>query len=249
MQLSYEQAGPLLALVGMAEATDRRLELEEIGHELKLSLGVVQARLLELEEAGLIRSMTGTAPRLVTAGRQYLRRRGEVEPELLGFLPKLIEDLEARRALLEAGAELVDEFRLAVHCRSEAVYVRQLLPACSAERLDRGLAINLFAAAISLLSRLSCAARPACLAEEMIALALLEQARIKLEAELVAGVLDSEQCLDAQRSLSSLFDLFEDDQALRLWSPEGLDQTARTDPASWFEPYSQVPRTGYLRVL
>jgi hypothetical protein len=73
----------------------------------------IQTDLEQLEALGLVlaRLDEGFAPRLLAAGRQFLARRGHVEHDILRFLPRTIDDLNAREALLVAGTILVDEFR------------------------------------------------------------------------------------------------------------------------------------------
>jgi hypothetical protein len=51
------------------------------------------------------------SPRLLDAGRQFLAARGDVPRGELTFLPRAIDDLHARQALIHGGTVLVDEFR------------------------------------------------------------------------------------------------------------------------------------------
>jgi hypothetical protein len=85
---------PLLEAVGMAEAAGDEFGLaqrEALAKELDTSAGAWQFLGEQLDRAGLTLNASGEEldpPMLLNAGRQYLERKGEVEPEVLHFLPR-----------------------------------------------------------------------------------------------------------------------------------------------------------------
>jgi hypothetical protein len=130
----------------------------------------------QIEDLGLALSglEEGLHPILLNAGRQYLALAGDVEVAVLPFLPSVIDDLHARRALLYGGTVLVDEFRAALLTRAGVGYAREIVPPAFVPAVDERLALDLFPAAVALTARLS-AGRPAgCVAEEILAVALLQ---------------------------------------------------------------------------
>jgi len=103
--------------------------------------------------------------------------------------------------------------------------------------------------------------RPAgCVAEEVLAVALLQETRVWLEMELDTGELDRTTMDAAAGELRGLFELFQDDDVLDMsemrepsdaaasrFSPRALqmgiaDQTVER----WFDPFGWTAPTGYL---
>ena len=107
----------LLEAAGMAHASEIALDVAELSHEFDVPEQTIRTELEQLEALGLVLTGfgEGLAPVLLTAGRQFLVRRGDVEHEVLSFLPAVIDDLNARKALLVAGIHrLVVEAQQAV---------------------------------------------------------------------------------------------------------------------------------------
>ena len=154
---------------------------------------------------------------MLDAGRQYLESHGEVDAATLRFLAGHIDDLHARASLLRAGTALVDEFRAAV-LRGRAVeHARALVPHAFAVAVTERIALDLFAASVALMARLSAGARAGCVAEEIVAVALLDEALEWLAMRARAGELEEGAARAAIDKLRGIFDLFEDDDVLRVF--------------------------------
>jgi hypothetical protein len=178
----------------------------------------------------------------------------------LGFLPRTIDDLFARRAFLCGGSVLVDTFRGDLIAGKGVEHAREIVPPAFERAVDEGLAFNLFAAAVSLMTRLSTEQPAGCVAEEVIAVSLINEARAWLELEADSGELSAPTAAAAIDVLSDLFALFEDDDVLRMFDMrepadavlDGVSDTAlwlgvadqRLE--AWFIPFGGVAPTGYL---
>lgn len=237
--MRYDDAAPLLQAAGMAEARDAPLDLVDLGRETGEAVEVLDQRLRALEDLGLLidgRDVgIGVPPLLLRAGRQYLAARGDVRPEVLAFAPRIFDDLHAREALLEASAILVDEFGDAIAEGHGVAFACSIVPEGFREDVTARLAVELYAAAVALIARLVDGEPAACVAEEVCAVALLNEARSWLyETEL-----DTSERAAAIEALPSLFALFEDADALG-----DVDEDVR----SWFVPFFGRPAAGHLGV-
>src|SRR5450755_2880565 len=103
----------LLQAAAVAQAADEPFDLAALAEHLHTSEPSLRGEVEELDRAGLLLSGVGEAqpPLLLSAGRQYLASGGDISSEVLDFLPRVIDDLHAREALLHGGVVLVDEFR------------------------------------------------------------------------------------------------------------------------------------------
>ena len=246
----------------MAEAGKVSLDLSRLADELQRSVDDVRAQVEQLEAWGLL--LVGPEnelpPMLLDAGRQYLRARGAVDRDVLSFMPATLDDLNARRAVLDAGARLVDEFAYQV-ARGRAIeHAQELVPRAFADSVTAQLAVDLFAAAVALIARLSINSPAACVAEEIVAVRLIEEAQGSLDLAYDAGELEGDAAAKAAAELDSLFELFEDDDVMRLFEMREPADAAvgRHDPISrqmgvadqrveaWFEPFWGLPATGHL---
>ncbi len=204
--------------------------------------------LADLDAWGLVWTLDDGDPvRLTHAGEQVLARAGAVGNQVLTYLPHWIDDLHAREALLEAATVLVDDFRTALADGEGVLFALDLVPDVYAEHVDDRLAVNLFAAAISLTTRLGQDLAAACLAEELMAVALIVQATHLLED----GRLDAAALSTAVRALDGLFDLFQDDDVLAVGHGDPHDPEDGPDPQAphtWFAPWGGVRVEGtYLQ--
>ncbi len=261
--MEFSEAAPVLHAIAMAEASDEPLDIPTTATELELSQADLRQRIQQLEHNGLALAGLDEAfhPILLNAGRQFLTRSGEIDDDVLSFLPGVIDDLHARRALLRGGIILVDEFRAAVLTDGGVEYAQDLVPPAWAPAVDERLALDLFAAAIALTTRLSDGQPAGCVGEEILAVSLMQEARALLEMELETGELDRSTMDAAAAELSELFELFQDDDVLNMFdmrepsdaaaarfSPEArhlgiADQTTE----HWFDPFGGTAPTGYLR--
>jgi hypothetical protein len=252
----------LLQAAGMAQANDEPLDVPELARELDVSEAGVRMDISQLYAMGLMLDglEDGLPPILLTAGRQFLAGGGEVNGHVLSFLAHVIDDLHAREALLAAGTSVVDGFRTALLGGEAVVHARQLVPPAFAGAVDDRLALNLFAASVALVARLSDGAAAACVAEEIIAVGLIGEARLWLEMQREDGSLDEAAEDAASDELRGLFDLFEDDDVLQMFDmAEPADAAvARHDRINqqlgvadqrverWFDAFGGAAPTGYL---
>jgi hypothetical protein len=248
---------------GMAQASKEMLDVAELARDLDTSEPVVEMDIGQLHALGLVLDglEEGRPPMLLNAGRQFLARRGDVDHDVLGFLPRVIDDLSAREALLVAGTLLVDEFRVALLRGDSVEHAQQLVPPAFTAAVDERLALDLFAATVALMARLSDGAPAGCVAEEIISVGVMEEARAWLEMRREEGELDEAEERAASEELRGLFELFEDDDVLNMFEmTEPADAAlAGHDPInqqlgvadqrveSWFYAFGGTSPTGYLR--
>jgi hypothetical protein len=261
---SFDRMAPALNAVGMAAAKDRPIDLGLLAKDLDESREGIEMLLEHLDHWGLVMLAPADEPELppllTRAGSQFLAMKGNVRDEVLSFLPGIIDDLHARDALISGGTVLVDEFRYQVVKGSTVDHAASLVPGAFEGAVDDEIAINLFAAAVALMARLSCGKPAGCLAEEIMAVALLENATIWLEMKADRGELEAEAVETAQGELRGIFELFEDDDVLNLFEMEEPadaalaghswinQQMAVVDQRleAWFRPFGGVIGTGYL---
>jgi hypothetical protein len=197
---------------------------------------------------------------MLRAGEQYLDLRGEVERDVLAFLPAVLSDLHAREALLRAGTIIVDEFRYAVVSGREIEHAQELVPPAFVGAVDRKLAVDLFAASIALLARLSADEPAGCVGEEIVAISLLSEARAWLEMRAERDEISRDAQRDASSDLEGLFELFQDADVLRMFEmQEPADAAVARDSwideaagiadqrvSAWFLAFGGTATTGYL---
>jgi hypothetical protein len=234
----FDHVATLLQAAGMAEAQDAPLDLVDLAQESGELIEVVDERLRRLEDLGLLLDGRevgiGAPPLLLRAGRQYLRAGGGVRPEVLAFASRVIDDLHAREALLEASAVLVDDFGDAIAEGNAVAFAISIVPPDARRSVTPRLAVALYGAAVALIARVVDGEPAACVAEEVLAVALLNEARSWLyEADL-----DTAERAAALDALPSLFALFEESRALR----GDIDPDVRT----WFAPFHGRPAAGHL---
>lgn len=252
----------ILQNAGMAEAAGEPLDLAALADGLGVREQTVATLVDQLEAAGLLLSGRDEhgKPVLLAAGRQFLKVGGEVPWEVMHFLPSVVDDLHAREALLFAGSVLVDEFRYQLLNGGHVEHAAELVPPAFAPAVDEALAIDLFAAAVALMARLSAGEPAGCVAEEIIAVRLIEEAAGRLEGRGEGGELSAEQVASAKSELHGVFELFQDDDVLSMF-----DMVEPADAAvaehdlvnqqlgvadqrveSWFKPFGGTIPTGYL---
>lgn len=252
----------LLQAAGMAEAPGERIDLGSLAEELSISAETLQFEVGQLQAMGLVSLVEeDEPPRLRHAGRQWLTAQGEWSRDALHFLPVYFDDLYARQALITAGTVLVDEFRHRLLEGTGVEYAReQLVPPAFAEAINETIALNLFAAAVALMVRLSDDRPAGCVAEEIIAVALLEQAEAELGTRADEGDISQAEAEHARGELRGLFGLFEDDDVLNMFemaepadaAVEGHHPIKRAAGVvdqrleAWFRPFGGVTLTGYL---
>jgi hypothetical protein len=259
----FDELAPLLNAIGMAEARDEPLDIGGLASELGRSHVNIEELVDQLNRMGLSfapRDEPEETPSLMRAGVQYLEKKGDVEDEVLHFLPRVIDDLYARKALLHGGSVLVDEFRYQVLHDGAKSHAQSLVPAAFTEAVDDAMAINLYSAAVALMARLSCGYPAGCLAEEVLAVELIGNATFWIEMESEEGNLDSDATQPAIDALRGIFELFEDDDVLDLFEIEEPGDAALAGQSwinqqagvvdqrveAWFRPFGPVPETGYL---
>lgn len=252
----------VLAAVGMAEAADEPLDPESLSQETGTSVSELAVELEQLDRMRLILvgPEEGDPPLLMTAGQQFLAASGDVPGRALDFLPTVVDDLPARVALFDAGVFLVDEFRFQ-HLKGDPVeHARDLVPPAFSGAVNAALALELFAASVALMVRLGDEAPAGCVAEEILAVRLIEIAEGELESRHDVGALSEPERSASLNALRGIFELFEDDDVLNLFEMQEPADAALAghDPVnlqmgvadqrveSWFEPFAGTVATGYL---
>ena len=252
----------LLNACGVAEAAGEPLDIDGLASELELLPPTLERELEHLETFGLVElGAPGAAPVLRHAGRQYLARSGAVPRWQLHFLGGTIDDLDARAALLRAGTIVIDEFRAQLLSGNGVQYAaHEIVPPAFAQAVSERIALDLYAAAVALMARLSADEPAGCVAEEIVAVSVIQEAQGWLEDLEAGGGLDAEQAQAASAEMNELFALFQDDDVLDLFAmAEPADAAlALHDPVkqqlgfvdqrvqSWFEPFGWTAPTGYL---
>jgi len=260
--MEFAEIAPVLCAVAMSAAAAEALDPSAIASELGRAPDAVVEDLRSLDAAGLIQlGDEGHVPSLLRAGHQYLAARGDVDDDVLFYLPSVMDDLHARAALASAASQLTDEFREAVINGQATSVAHRLVPSAFAGALDESLAINFFAATVALTTRLGLQEAAGCLAEEIVAVELLTIARGELHAQLGSGLLSTDETERARDELRGLFELFEDDDVLDLFDMfepadaalAGHDavnqQIGKVDQRleAWFRPFGGVNASGYYR--
>lgn len=252
-----------LEVIGMLHAAERSLDLDDLAAEFDISVPQLRMDLERLQSAGLcLAGLDGEhTPLLVNAGRQFLARRGQVDADVVGFLAGQIDNLDTREAFLGAGAVMVDEFRAAILDGHGIEHAQELVPPAFAQAVDERLALDLYAAAVALMARLSADEPAGCVAEEILAVALIEEAKVWLEMKADRGELGAGDRHAAMNELRAVFELFQDDDVLNMFEmSEPADAAiaghshlnqqlgvADQRVQAWFDPFGWTPATGYLR--
>ena len=201
----------------------------------------------------------GAPPIVTRAGRQYVARRGAFEPPAVAFLT-IVDDLDGRAALLRASSILLDEFRYHIAGGRAVEYAKQLVPEAFEQAVDEWLALKLLDAATALIMHLHNGRPAGCVAQEILAVELIELAKDDLDARAEAGELtpaDSQRA--GQEVAGGIFELFEDDDVLDMFEMREPGDAAvlRLDPVrqalgvadqrleSWFVPFAgrRLPAT------
>ncbi len=199
-------------------------------------------------------------PIMFESGRQFIARGGQVSREILGFLPHTIDDLVGREALIAAGTRLVDAFRDELLDGRGVSYAQAIVPPAFAQAVDDALALDLFAASVALIVRLCDGGPAGCLAEEIVAVTLIEEAKAWLEMQADLGHITPEEQTRAEREFGGLFDLFDDDDVLDLFAMTEPGDAALAGSTvrnlqlrvvdqrieAWFKPFGGVTDSGYL---
>ena len=251
----------LLKATGLAEAAGEPLDITDLAHEFGMGEATIVNGLEELAAKGLALYLEeDSPPLLLRAGRQFLSLNGDVGDDVLGFLPRVIDDLHAREALLAAGTIVVDEFRAALLDGDPVEHACELVPPAFASAVDERLALDLFAAAVALMARLSEGAPAGCVAEEVLSVSVIEEARAWLELRHDDGRLNAHETRAAGEQLNGLFELFEDDDVLSMFNMAepadaamaGHDRINRNlgvvdqRVEAWFDAFGRTSSTGYL---
>lgn len=259
--MDFGPARVVLAAIDAAEQADEALALEAIARLLDLSHEEASDLVESIDRCGLaLTGQDGESPRLLSAGRQYLERGGNVDDAVLEFLPMVIDDLDAREALLNAGTIMVEEFREAISAGGAVEHAREVVPEAFAAAVTEPLALRLFAAAVALTVRLSNGRPAGCVAEEILAMTMLGDARVWLDMKVEEGALGASAARDAGAHLSGIFELFGDDDVARMFHmAEPADaalaghselnhQLGVVDQRleAWFLPFGGTAPTGHL---
>jgi hypothetical protein len=237
----------------LAEASDAqeiagRLDLIDLSAKLGMSIPEVREIVETLDALGLLISglNEGEEPLVLRAGRQYLELRGEIDDATLAFLAETIDDVHARAAVLRAGTELVRDLRRSLLDSRAVEHAREIVPPAFAGVVDKQLSLDLYSAAVALMTRLSHGRPPGCLAEEIVTVRVVESARENLERR-PAEELDPSTRAQSVAELRLLIGLFHDDTVLELFE---LDEPrSGTGVETWFGPFDSTAPPSYLGAL
>lgn len=199
-------------------------------------------------------------PLLLDAGKQFVNRHGEVSRDDLDFLPDHIDDLNTRSALRRAGFIVLDEFQEALVSGPEALvaHAQMVVPEGFEAGVDFQLASRLHVAAGALMARLSDAAPPACVAEEILAVYLMGVAEIVLTE--MDSHLGEDERQQAVRALEGVFELCGDSDVLFMFDMKDPSDAAVAGDRlayqvagvadqrleAWFDPFNYSIATGHL---
>ena len=195
-------------------------------------------------------------PLLLTAGEQYLQRRGAVSDDTLLFLSRWIDDLDAREALRQGTHALVGELHAAFTNGDPVDVARSMVPPAFEAAIDRPLAARLYAAAAALAARLGEGAPPACVAEEVLLVWVVGYA----ESVLQESDLPMDRIEEACGELHGVFELCQDDDVLLMFDMTEPADAAVAEETSiyevmgiadqrvgaWFQPFGYSVPTGHL---
>jgi hypothetical protein len=181
------------------------------------SVAATEQALVDIERWGL-GAVAGEARqgKVSYAGEQFLTRQGRVSIETLDFLAgSPVNDLHTREAIRQASTRLLGEFGDACATGALVDYARALVPPAFQAAVDPDLASRLYACASALIVRLARGEPAGCVAEEIIAVRLIEYARNVLAAW--EDALDEESAAHASNELTGIFELFQADDVLALF--------------------------------
>ena len=227
------------------------IDIAGLAGDLGLAPGSVALGVEELERAGLIERDDGSTV-LTCAGEQFLEMHGDVCHDALFFLAEVIDDLHARCVLLEAGRVLVEGFRLALLEGAGVAHARRLVPPAFTDAIDARVTYDLFAAAVALLARLSAGDPAGCIAEEILAVRLIEMAETLLQEQVEVEAISEGGAATAKTALRGIYELFEDDDVLELFEMHEPSDAASGQGdvdqrfENWFQPFGGTPSTGHL---
>jgi hypothetical protein len=235
----------LLREAAAAKVIGTTIGLIELANRVEQQPDLMLTEIARLERMGLMEGNvdTGRPAILSNAGRQYLERSGDVDEAVLYFLPRYVDDLHAREALMECGAGIVGRLRQGLLDGAGPQTAATLLPPAFNGHLDDALALDLFAASVALMARLAAGVPAASLAEENIAFTLIADATEWLgERHDDGGELTACELQTAKRALYGLYYLFGDADVVHLWDPQHPYTLANAElgaaelrEAGWFE--------------
>lgn len=215
-----DQWNEILGLLAVLQAGDRELDPVELAAEAGQEVEELEVVLGELSASGLCLEFEDegepVVPFVTDAGHQWL---GGYRPsrDALAFLPGFVDDLRAREALVAATRTLSGEFEAELAAGTGVEYVRQILPAGFASAVDAPLAVRLYGAMAAITARLGGERPAACVAEELMAVAIIAEATSTLEDDVALDRLSEQELRDAVDATRGIFELFEDDDVLMLF--------------------------------
>lgn len=240
-----------------AEATYRPLDPDELSADWDIAESAVTERIDLLSEWGLLSPGDERTPaQLRYSGQQYLEDGHSIldhDADVLWFMPTVVDDLIARRALLEAGTTLLDGFRAAILSGHGAERARGMLPTVFAPDITARVVLDLYASGVALMARLSAETPPGSVGEELLAYALVREAKRTIADRVHNRDISANAAAHATQALRALPDFFAPkDEPVNLFDVDEVCAIAPDAPAeerlkAWFRPFESTVRTGYLR--
>lgn len=199
-------------------------------------------------------------PMLTKAGQQYIEREGQVGLGVLQYLPRYMPNLKSREAMIEASSRLLQQYGQAIAEGKGEKYTQNILPPAFRPAVSPGLSARMYAAAAASITRLSDQEPAGCVAEEVVAARIMQQAAELIEQEVTQGVSEAQEAEEAIEGLGGIFSLFQDSQVLELFEmAEPADaalSAAQTEKAgsdqadqrleAWFRPLWGKAAGGHL---
>lgn len=196
--MDHELIREVLLAVRDAESTGCALDEAALGATIGEGAATVRIACDAVTTSGLAwipEEGTGITPVLRPAGRQYLDEGPAAFDAVLGFLSPWLDDLNARRAVLEFGRTLLSDFAIALTDGSGKRFATDLVePWADGAAMTLKDAVLLFEAAVAFISGLDTGRAAATPAEGLIGMRLFVGSPGLTEAtrdEFITGLIGS----------------------------------------------------------
>jgi hypothetical protein len=230
----------LLEAAGMAQGADEPLDPDSLAKELESSPATVRIDLEQIQRVGLVylartRSSTSRCD-CSKPGASGLKTRASRPGATTRCTSCRSTSTTSTCERRSSGGRhhCGGRVRHALLQGTAVEHVREfLVPSGFEQAVDERLTLNLYAAAVALMARLSDGSAAGCPAEEIMAVVLMAEAEAQLHMMRDDEITEEEREY-AARELRRLFDLFQDDDVLdlfRMSDPADASRRPRLHPA------------------